>query len=337
MDAHARMPFSPVSAAGALALGIALSLGAGCARDPAPAAAPAAPAAPAKAPAKAQPASAAPGALAADLAGLRLEPLSALPAPPKEDSADVAGDCSVEPESAEARAAVANGWKVFGEREWRGYRVVGVAAAPGVLAGMGCTSGGGRLLFFRGGEPVAQVFEPGARAAEGDSGVQGFDKGEESRPRGDDETLTVFDWAVQRARVRAEDGALRLIALPALDKYCGGRAAVPRVEGVALPQARERLLAHGWRAAPPEREEPGFVSGLIHAGYPEVEDCAGTGQGFCSFAYRNEAGDRLTLVTAGEWSQGDKPGDEAYWPHARHAGVECAGAAAEGTGQGGGP
>ncbi|MBN7135703.1 hypothetical protein A7A76_13280, partial [Lysobacter enzymogenes] len=277
--------------------------------------------------------SAAPGAQPADLAGLRLEPLSALPAPPQEDSAETASDCAVEPKSAEARTAVAQGWKVFAEREWQGYRVVGVAAAPGVLAGMGCTAGGGRLLFFRDGRAVAQVVEPGARAEEADSGVQGFDDGEDAKLRGGDAALGVFDWAVQRARVRAEDGALRLVPLPETDRYCGGRAAVPRVEGVALPQARERLLAHGWRAAPPPREEPGFVGDLVAAGFPEVEDCAGTGQGFCSFAYRNDAGDRLTLVSAGELSRPEKPGDEEYWPHARHAGVACAGADAAAAGE----
>jgi len=334
MDAHPRQPFSP--AARALALGIALSLAAACARDPAPAAAPAAPAAPApsaKVPAVAAPApAAAPGTQPADVAGLRLEPLSALPALPQEDGVEAAGDCAVEPKSAEARAAVAEGWKVFAEREWQGYRVVGVALAPGVLAGMGCTAGAGRLLFFRDGQAVAQVFEPGARADEGDSGVQGFDDGEDARARGGDAALGVFDWAVQRARVRAEDGALRLTALPPTDRYCGGRAVVPRVEGVALPQARERLLAQGWRAAPPAREEPGFVRDLVEAGYPEVEDCAGTGLGFCSFAYRNEAGDRLTLVSAGELSRPEKPGDEEYWPHARQAGVACAGAAVPAAG-----
>lgn len=339
MDVPARLPVSPgpASAARLLALGVALSLAAACARDPAPAAPAVTPAAK---PATAAPAAAPPPPAAAtpadDVAGLRLEPLGEVPAPPDEDAAEVAGDCQVEPASAEARAAVAKGWKVFAEREWQGYRVVGVAAAPGVLAGMGCTSGGGRLLFFRAGKPVAQVFEPGAAAGEGDSGVQGFDDGEDARLRGGDAALGVFDWAVQRARVRDEGGALRLAALPDADLYCGGRAAVPRVEGVALPQARERLLARGWRAAPPEREgagdEPRFDAGLGAAGYPEVEDCSGTGQGFCTLAYRNEAGDRLSLVTAGELARPERPGEPEYWPHARHAGVACAGADTDGRG-----
>lgn len=305
-----------------LALGVALSLAAACSRDPAPAPAPA-PAAPATAaaaaPTPATPAVAPAVAAASEQAlgeagGLRLEALGEVPAPPADGEAEVevGGDCSVAPESAEARAAEAKGWKVFAEREWQGHRVVGVAVAPGVAAGMGCTSGGGRLLFFRDGRPVAQLLEPGARASQIDSGVQGFDDGEDARRRGD-AALGVFDWAVQRARVRVENGALGLAALPETDRYCGGRVAVPRVESIELKQARERLLARGWRAAPPKREEPGFVSGMVESGYPEVEDCSGTGQGFCSFAYRNEAGDRLTLVTAGET------------PTGRHAAVLCAG------------
>ncbi|QQP95579.1 hypothetical protein [Lysobacter enzymogenes] len=335
MDARIDLLFRGLPAARLLALGLALSLAAACTRDPAPAPS-AAPAAASPSPV-AKPTAVAPVAAAAaqptaEAGGLRLEPIADVPAPPAEAAAEVHGDCAVAPASVEARAAQARGWKVFGEREWQGYRVVGVAAAPGVLAGMGCTSGGGRLLLFRDGRSVAQVFEPGARAGDATVGVQGFDDGEDAKLRGGDAALGVYDWAVQRARIRADDGTLRLQALPEADLYCGGRAAVPRVEGVALPQARERLLARGWRAAPPQREEPGFVAGMIEAGYPEVEDCAGTGQGFCSFAYRNPAGDRLTLVTAGELSRAERPGDEEYWPHARHAGVACAGqpAAADG-------
>lgn len=336
MDARIDPLFRGLPAARLLALGLALSLAAACTRDPAPA--------PSAAPAAASPSAAATPAAAAPVAtdtaqpaveagGLRLEPIAAVPALPAGPAAEVSGDCGVAPESAEARVAEARGWKVFGEREWQGYRVVGVAAAPGILAGMGCTSGGGRLLLFRDGRAVAQVFEPGAPADDATVGVQGFDDGEDAKLRGGDAALGVFDWAVQRARIRAEDGVLRLQALPEADVYCGGRAAVPRVEGVALPQARERLLARGWRAAPPQREEPGYVAGMIEAGYPEVEDCAGTGQGFCSFAYRNQAGDRLTLVTAGERSPPEGPGDEEHWPHARHAGVACAGQAAAAAGE----
>lgn len=302
-----------------LALGVALSLAAACSRDPAPAATPAAPVAAPATPTAATPAAvpaataeAASAQVLGEVGGLRLEALGEVPAPPAEGEADLGGDCSVAAESAEARAAEAKGWKVFAQREWQGHRVVGVAVAPGVAAGMGCTSGGGRLLFFRDGRPVAQLLEPGAGASQIDSGVQGFDDGEDARRRGD-AALGVFDWAVQRARVRVQNGALALAALPEADLYCGGRAAAPRVEGVELKRARERLLARGWRAAPPEREEPGFVRDMIESGYPEVEDCSGTGQGFCSFAYRNEAGDRLTLVTAGET------------PTARHAAVQCAG------------
>ncbi|MGO1070120.1 hypothetical protein [Lysobacter sp. CA199] len=99
-----------------------------------------------------------------------------------------------------------------------------------------------------------------------------------------------------------------------------------------LPQARERLLARGWKADPPKRE-PGsaeYLQGIIDAGYPEVEDCSGTGQGFCSFMYRNAAGDRLNLVTAGEYVSASQGGESA-WPGGRHAGVTCAGARGSAT------
>ncbi|MEI2456718.1 hypothetical protein [Lysobacter firmicutimachus] len=309
-----------------------LALAAACTREAAPAAVAAAPAtAPSAAPAEpAQTPVSGPAIdVRGELPGLRLEALSALPSPgeaalPSEDDPTRCGPESISKEGGLARDA---GWAVFAEEDWNGYRVVGISHPAVMLAGIGCTFPGGRVLFFRDGRPVAQLFDPKADASEADSGLQGlWNPGQGKNPamEGAAAELRVGDGRTARARVLARGQALELAALPALDRYCGGEAEVPRIERLELPKARELLFAQGWRGDPPEREDglENFLGGMIRA-YPEVEDCAGTGMGYCRFAYRNEAGHALALITAGEY-QAAEDGKPGYEPAAVGYEVTCA-------------
>lgn len=308
-----------------------LCLSAACSRE---SAAPQAPAA-AAAPVAVEPAAPTATAEAAGFAvqgevdSLRLQALSELPAAPKAAAdAEADPDCAKPPGSEEARAAAKQGWRIVEELTWKDYRVLGVAAAPARAAGIGCMAGGGRVLFFRDGRPVAQLLDPQADPSQADSGIQSvfLDDDADPSPREGAGELRIGDWATERARVQVEGAGLRLAALPETDRYCDGHAVLPRVESVALPQARERLLARGWSADVPKREGDGeFLSGLIGAGYPEIEDCSGTGQGFCSFQYRNAAGDRLRLITAGEFGPAEEGAQGTSWPTARNAQIACAG------------
>ena len=341
MDRHA----SPLPAAAArrlrhwMLLG-ALALAAACSRQaantPAPAATDAAPAAAsvaAAAPAENPPAGPTVE-VRGEFPGLRLEALSALPSPGEAalpSEADSSG-CGAAALSQEASLADRAGWTVFADEEWNGYRVVGISHPAAMLAGIGCTYPGGRVLFFREGRPVAQLFDPKADASETDSGLQGlWNPAKDQAPamEGAAGELRVGSLHASRARVLARGQALELAALPELDRYCGGQAPVPRTEGLDLSKARARLFAQGWRGDPPQREEgaENFLGGMIQA-FPEVEDCAGTGLGYCRFAYRNEAGHGLVLITAGEYqaAEGDQKG---YEPSAVGYDVSCA---AEGPG-----
>lgn len=276
---------------------------------------------------------------------LRLEPVTELPrhvAPsPAQADDGSAPDCAEDPKSSEARAAVAAGWTLRADLAWKDYRVVGVAPRATRVAGFGCMFPAARVLFFREGRAVAQLRdleadeagsdtarndEPGSDSAGFDSGVQGVFEHRADAGRGDSE-LRVGEWRIARARVLASAAGLELAALPESDPYCAGAATVPRIEGLALPQARAKLLAAGWRGVRPDREEgaESFLGGLIEAGYPEVVDCAGTGQGYCNFEYAAAAGHRLAVTTAGEHGVDEgKP----YWPVVVGSEVTCAAQAA---------
>lgn len=317
---------------------------AGCKREGATApAAAAAPSAAIAAPAVTPPASPAPAAAGVAVTGevgdLRLRAIDTLPPPLKVggEPGEVSGGCSDAAISAEARAAEAAGWTVFAERDWAGYRAVGVARIDLHLAGMGCVFPGGRLLLFRAGRPVAQVFDPHADRPDSDGGVQSLEEGAPQSPaesaefarRDDaDAELRVGRWngsELARLRIGAH-GGLELAALPAMDNYCGGRAKLPRLERLDLPVARERLLTQGWRPDRPEADEgeDGMRETLRGLGFPELEGCAGTGMGYCNFHYRNAAGDRLKLTSAGEYMAAEGERAEVYWPKVAGYGVQCA-------------
>jgi hypothetical protein len=287
-------------------------------------------------PAGAVHADAAPAGAKGQVGQLRLEPVTELPrhgAPtPAQADDDSAPDCAEDAKSSEARAAVAAGWTLSADLAWKGYRVVGVAPRATRVAGFGCMFPAARVLFFREGRAVAQLRdleadEAGSDTARADepgfdSGVQGVFEHRADAGRGDSE-LRVGEWRIARARVLASAAGLELAVLPESDAYCAGAATVPRIEGLALPQARAKLLAAGWRGVQPDREEgaESFLGGLIEAGYPEVVDCAGTGQGYCNFEYAAEAGHGLAVTTAGEHGVDEgKP----YWPVVVGSEVTCA-------------
>lgn len=282
-----------------------------------------------------------PLALKGEVDGLRLQALTGLPVPPKASGAQdgkASGDCREPFASEEAQAAEAAGWTVFGEREWAGYRVVGVARAGTHLAGMGCVFPGGRVLLFRDGRALAQVIDSRADADASDGGLQSLEEGapdasaessQLARRDQADAELRFGDWqgsALARLRV-ASGGGLELASLPATDHYCGGRATLPRLEALELPAARKRLLAQGWQPAELSREqdqgEDGMRDALIAAGFPEIEGCSGTGMGYCNYHYRNPAGDRLQLTTAGEYGSDENDGGKTYWPRVAGHSLLC--------------
>lgn len=342
--AAGRVVPSPRPLALAVAALIALG-GSACNREGA--ATPAAPAAaePATPTPAAMPTATPPAATALTVKGevgsLRLRLIDALPPLPKAtaDSGEASGDCAQAPVSAEARAADAAGWTVFGERDWAGYRAVGVARVGTHLAGMGCVFPDGQVLLFRDGRPVAQVVDSQAGKEDSDAGLQSLEDGvpapsaeasQLARRDGADAELRLGDWnGSQLARlVVGADGGLELAALPAIDSYCGQRAKLPRLEAMALPAARERLLAQGWqgRQSDPDADEgeDGMRDALRKLGFPEVEGCSGTGMGYCNYHYRNAAGDALQLTSAGEYVPPGVDQAEANWPRVAGYSVRCA-------------
>ncbi|MEA3018072.1 MAG: hypothetical protein QOI38_2794 [Sphingomonadales bacterium] len=83
-------------------------------------------------------------------------------------------------------------------------------------------------------------------------------------------------------------------------------AGVPRIEGLAYPAARARLIRAGWRpfVAPGPRAAGALESGngpYVRArGWREAEDCAGSGPAPCRFRFRGPRGRVIRVATLGE-------------------------------------
>lgn len=58
------------------------------------------------------------------------------------------------------------------------------------------------------------------------------------------------------------------------------------------------------------------MADLVRRGVPEVEDCSGTGFGFCGYGYRGAAG-RLSVTTVGD---NDFPSVSGYEVHCGSSG-----------------
>lgn len=94
----------------------------------------------------------------------------------------------------------------------------------------------------------------------------------------------------------------------AKDKQCkpANHAKVPAIAEFTYHKARKALLAAGWQPLQTVRWQEvdeklfGHARAFWEKGYVEVEDCAGTGVGACSFLFKDAYGNRLHVTTAGE-------------------------------------
>ncbi len=70
-------------------------------------------------------------------------------------------------------------------------------------------------------------------------------------------------------------------------------------QGMPYKDAREKMLELGWQAREVNDSlNCEFIREICNQ-YPEVEDCSGTGMGFCLFIFTDSQGKRFRITTAG--------------------------------------
>lgn len=236
----------------------------------------------------AAPLAAAPVTLVDDAAGYRLGAVTQLPDAPRGQAQDCTFGASQSPEAA---AVAAKGWQVVAEAMIGPYRAV--SFAPGSLNGPSgsCYIDGGNLGLFEAGKLFAIVWSEtdrdlslGNLQAISPNLLRLLDGGAPELPAAD---LHL-----------AADGSLSLLPLPESESHCGGKAVLPLAWGDSLGAARGDLLAAGWQPAPTSAPSEAAQE-LIAAGFPEAEDCAGSGAQYCSFNFATKDA-QLRVITIGE-------------------------------------
>ncbi len=97
--------------------------------------------------------------------------------------------------------------------------------------------------------------------------------------------------------------------LPAQSQALPKKVALSLKKGKTYAAARRILSANGWKPINnyqniPDFNKDHYVVKKLH--YYEMEDCSGTGMGFCNFLFKNGKGKILTVTTANN-EDGMKP------------------------------
>lgn len=233
--------------------------------------------------------------------------LKSLPAAPG-DQGDVefCEHLLIEPTSAGGKIADEQGWGVTGEVELGDLTLVSFVGGYEAGTRGSCLLLDGNVGFFKGSDFVALAFGPAAGettigrvAAFGDTGARIWDGDYLSSPAAD---ITI-----------GAAGEIALDPLATQEAFCGGKAVVPAIYDTPIGEARDLLKAAGWTPVTAEAPEGagGYREDLVQAGITEVNDCAGTGFGYCSFSYQSTAG-TLSVTTVGDPQLPDTPSVSAY-------------------------
>lgn len=229
------------------------------------------------------------------LQSLRITRTAALPAGPRQQLHDYCRDKVVAPRGAGARAVAGRGWHVTGEAPLG--RLVAVSFVASLEPGTSgiCLVDGGNVALFGGPRLLAIVHARGEAAL-----LRRITR----TPVPGRLRIWSEEYTPPIADIVARGGGAAVVPIADREIWCGG-VALPNIYGLRIGPARRRLLAAGWRPAPPPAADIADVTGgrdfdFRRAGVTEVEVCSGTGFGLCLFNYRHPRGARLQVQTAGE-------------------------------------
>lgn len=236
-------------------------------------------------------------AFASEVKALVITRIATLPRAPS-DRGDGMCDHLLKPPVSEAgRAVVAKGWQVTAEHRVGRYQAVSFIGRQEQGTSGSCLLGAGNIALFQGGALKAIIATSDderpsvARIApiEG-GGLRIWD--------GDFLSQPVADLQV------AADGAATIRPVAPRELVCKGKASVPNIYGMPIDKARTALRKAGWTPAPNTSAEtvPGDSRAidLAKQGLVEVEDCSGTGFGYCGFTYKGPADTGLSVTTVGD-------------------------------------
>lgn len=252
-------------------------------------------------------------AFASEVGTLRITPTATLPRAPTDGGDDMCEHLLKAPVTEAGRSIVGKGWKVTAEHRVGRYQAVSFIGRQEQGTSGSCQLGAGHVALFQG-TALKAIIATSDEELPGVARIEPIEGGGLRIWDGDFLSQPVADLQV------AVDGAATVRPVAPREMVCKGKASVPNIYGMPIDKARATLRKAGWTPAPNTSAETGPSDSraidLAKQGVVEVDDCSGTGFGYCAFNYKGPAGTGLSVTTVGD----------AEMPLVSGYGADCGGA-----------
>lgn len=239
--------------------------------------------------------------LARQASPLELTLLNTLPANSASDPGEAF--CSVlsnAPTTAAGQLVAGAGWKVSGEFAMGDLTIVSFVGRAEQGTSGSCLLSDGNVGIFQNGALQGLIYAPEGS----DLSIGSIQPLESGRIRiWDGEYLSQ---PLADLQVIGSDLVV-LTHVASRDSFCEGAVTIPNIYGLPIHLARRMLLAEGWTPAASSEPPATDWTAEMRREWPELEDCSGTGFGYCSWSYASIAGESLAVTTAGEAPEGSSP------------------------------
>lgn len=237
--------------------------------------------------------------LISQVPGLETAKLSEIPA--NTAASEEAGLCSVvlpAPNTAAGKSLTAEDWYVTAEIEASGLTFVSFVGKTEPGTSGSCLIRDGNIGIYRDDRPLALIYAD-TKSGRSIGSLQALDGGR----------LRIWDGdylSAPLADLQLVESSLVIVRhISERDSFCADAASAPNIYGLPIHLARRLLLSEGWQPAPRTETSGGGLD--MGGSLPELQDCSGTGFGYCAWAYVNKSGQILRVTTAGEPKEGSSP------------------------------
>lgn len=223
-------------------------------------------------------------------AGLVIAPRTELPEPAAPTDLGLCRHHGLDPQTAGGRMVAAAGWAITDEASLGSLTAISFVAGARTMTSGACILDGGRIGIFDG--PDLLALAEGSRP---DGTAIGH-----LRRSGD--RLRIWNGGMLSqpvADLMLAEGAPVIVPLPLAEDLCEGRLTMPLIHGLGLADASALLAEHGWEpdrlAAPVDP----LAARLAARGFAGAGHCSGTGFGFCTIAFVQDAA-AASVLTFGD-------------------------------------
>lgn len=249
---------------------------------------------------------------ASQVSHLEIRQMKTIPANPSPGGSDAFCPVLLDtPETAAGRQLAQSGWLVSGEIKINGLTLVSFVGVAEQGTSGSCLLSQGNVAVFDDTTLRGLIYAPAG--AERDIGsIEAMEAGRIRIWDGDYLAQPLADIQI------IGDDLVILSDVASRDSFCDGAASVPSLYRLPIHLARRVLLAEGWLPEEALDEAAMGWTAEMRNQWPELQDCSGTGFGFCAWSYIKGPGQRLSVTTAGEAPEGSSPAVIGY-------GVSCDG------------